>query len=412
MTVIYSREVSTSSRGIGKFLKLLFRWRGSIYKIVWFNLFLYLVVYYGLKLLFMYGVTDLTQRNTIIKLSTYFSKSEDVIPLSFVLGFFVNVVYTRWWSQFCTIPEPDGIALQVSATVIGNEDMPRMIRRTIMRYVVLSFTMTLTMISPRIKKRFPTYEHLVEAGLLTDDEKKLIEEFQDCQPKYAMYWLPISWAVNLAVEAKSEKLIEGEIGLEDLVGQLNKFREKCKMLTYYDWVCIPLVYTQLVTFAVYLYFLFTIIGEQFIEESSNINSRSFMFPFMNCLKFFFYMGWLKVAESMINPFGEDDDDFDINWMIDRNLQVGYWIVDKNQNKCPRVTKDYHWDKPIVSQLPFTKETAKYKCDHPVSSTRHIELEKTRTYGILGKMQLIPKRHNSKASLNKVTIDSTKNEDED
>lgn len=45
------------------------------------------------------------------------------------------------------------------------------------------------------------------------------------------------------------------------------------------------------------------------------------FPFMSVLQFIFYMGWLKVAEVILNPFGEDDDDFECNFLLDKNLAV-------------------------------------------------------------------------------------------
>ena len=48
----------------------------------------------------------------------------------------------------------------------------------------------------------------------------------------------------------------------------------------------------------------------------------FYIPVFTFLEYLFYMGWLKVAETLLNPFGEDDDDFDTYYLIDRNLQVG------------------------------------------------------------------------------------------
>ena len=38
-------------------------------------------------------------------------------------------------------------------------------------------------------------------------------------------------------------------------------------------------------------------------------------PIIYLFQFIFYLGWIKAAEVMLNPFGEDDDDFEINYVL-------------------------------------------------------------------------------------------------
>jgi predicted membrane chloride channel (bestrophin family) len=51
MTISYSNLVFTS-KGIGTFLKLLLKWKGSIYKMVWRELLIYMLMYCGLSLVY------------------------------------------------------------------------------------------------------------------------------------------------------------------------------------------------------------------------------------------------------------------------------------------------------------------------------------------------------------------------
>ena len=44
-------------------------------------------------------------------------------------------------------------------------------------------------------------------------------------------------------------------------------------------------------------------------------------PLFTFVQFVAFFGWIKVAESLLNPFGDDDDDFQINYLIDRNMEV-------------------------------------------------------------------------------------------
>ena len=57
MTLSYSNLVFTS-RGIGTFLKLLLKWRGSIYKLVWRELLVYMALYSGLAMIYRLALDD------------------------------------------------------------------------------------------------------------------------------------------------------------------------------------------------------------------------------------------------------------------------------------------------------------------------------------------------------------------
>lgn len=44
-------------------------------------------------------------------------------------------------------------------------------------------------------------------------------------------------------------------------------------------------------------------------------------PCVTMMEFIIFVGWMKVAEALLNPFGEDDDDFESNFLLDKNLAV-------------------------------------------------------------------------------------------
>lgn len=377
MTVTYTGEVATC-RGFGTFLKVLYRWRGSIYKLVWLDLLVFLLAYYILSLTYRLILSEESKR-IFEGVVNYCSFHGNVIPLSFVLGFYVTVVMNRWWSQYTTIPWPDSIAVFVSATIHGQDERGRLMRRTILRYVCLCLTMVLTMISPRVKKRFPELNNLVDAGLLLDNEKTILDNLNDKFPKPSKHWLPIVWATSIVTRARKEGRIRDDFAVKTIIDELNKFRGQAGLLLSYDTISVPLVYTQVVTIAVYSYFITSALGSQWVDNkleshsNANISNIDLYFPIFNTLEFFFYMGWLKVAESLINPFGEDDDDFEVNWLIDRNLQVSYMIVDEMHHEHPELIRDQYWDEVFPSELPYTLATENNREEHPEHSTARVNV---------------------------------------
>ena len=97
-------------------------------------------------------------------MAVYCFNFSNLIPLSFILGFYVAMVVRRFWAQFSLIPWPTSTSMFIVAYFVGDDDSARLMRRTILRYVCLSFVLTMMSISPPVKKRFPSLSHVTEAG--------------------------------------------------------------------------------------------------------------------------------------------------------------------------------------------------------------------------------------------------------
>ena len=59
-------------------------------------------------------------------------------------------------------------------------------------------------------------------------------------------------------------------------------------------------------------------------------------------RFLFIFGWLRVAETLYNPFGEDDEDFELNELLNRHFRVAMSIVD-DYEEPPELKKDIFWN---------------------------------------------------------------------
>ncbi|TGZ55155.1 hypothetical protein CRM22_010477 [Opisthorchis felineus] len=356
MTVQYSQLVLTGGPGV--FLRLLLKWRGCVFKLIYVDILVFLGLYFSISLIYRFALTEPLQRN-FESLILFINRFQAMIPVAFILGFYVALIFARFWHQFMVIPWVLKIAVGLTAHLPGSDERPRLLRRTCMRYLMGSLILTCTRVNLVAKRRFPNLDAFVTAGVFTEEETKLLDGMElHFQP-----FAPIIWTTSLITLAEKEKIITNEHALVFLIAEVNNLRQGLLNVFFMDYVCVPLVYTQVVTLSVYSYFIASLIGRQYIMSSSTMrdqNNHDFYFPFFTTLELIIYVGWLKVAETLVNPMGEDDEDIDINEVIDFNWKAAWCIVDGVKPSPPAVVRDAHWNQTVV-ELPHTEESRQLPC---------------------------------------------------
>jgi len=340
---IYENVYAATSKRLSGAWSVLLLWKGSVFKLIWHDLLLFAVAYALLSLLYRTVLFRWPEaRETFEVICVYAGRFSGLIPISFLTGFYVTQVVSRWWDQFMSLPWPDRIAFRLVSYCPGKDHFRKNLRRTVMRYVNLSTILVYRLVSEKVKARFPDYQSMVEAKLMLPHEIDRLER-ADRKTPHESTWTPILWAVKLIERARTQKkiIIEPPV-YANLISSIDYVEECNRKILNYGWINFPLAYTQVATLSVFAYFLAALFGRQYLiprdeqldfETFPHINvtfsnvspfkmhTPDFYFPFFTFVELLSYLGWIKVAETLLNPFGDDDEDFQVNYMIDRNLQV-------------------------------------------------------------------------------------------
>ena len=117
---IYYNTYSDTNRRWTGIASLLCRWKQSVFKLIWHNVILFLTGYFTLSILYRCVLFHYpSYKQTFEIVCIYADNFNSSIPITFLIGFYVSQVVSRWWDQFMTLPYPDVLALKLVAFIPG-----------------------------------------------------------------------------------------------------------------------------------------------------------------------------------------------------------------------------------------------------------------------------------------------------
>ncbi|EFO99056.1 hypothetical protein CRE_10678 [Caenorhabditis remanei] len=346
----YQKTVSKSSKLQKSFLslrsvqdRLSSRWYGSIWKSVRWELTMWVLAFAVVQCFYRYLMAE-NQQRFFEYAAIHLNVRLVHIPLTFMLGFLVTIVVDRWRSVFTNIGfiENDQSGYRVSEVEIWSQLRDRT-QPIVMQLEAKNLSTKLVSSNSNV---------YIEVHRVDEDQKRMLYR-SEVAKQTKLTWRPFT--------VQSDDLY-GTDGMEndaDSVQSMNtalmNIRQSMEMLTKCDWVPIPIAYRQVAFLAVRVYFIICLISRQYLLSAPPTEAQSIV-PIMTILQFVFFVGWMKVAEALLNPLGEDDDDFECNWLIDRNMSTGIEIVDTCHDSCP----------PLKLEEPDDEKGTMYWC-HPTKN---------------------------------------------
>ena len=198
------------------------------------------------------------------------------------------------------------------------------LKKTIIRYYLLSWTMCLSRMSTALHKTFPNEGNYYNKGLLTEREFHGVRCRSASESWTEKWTTPLLWINKLAnnLSLIDSKVIKVKEIKEGLYKHLVEFTSRLEKLQNYNEYRMPRSIIRVLTMAIYVNLVLgAMAGQEFtrvdaLEDSNGYYSRPFRktldysfifydFPMFALIKFLALFGWLKTATDLSCPFGSE-----------------------------------------------------------------------------------------------------------
>nr|CAH0106159.1 unnamed protein product [Daphnia galeata] len=310
----------TNGNKFGGNLSILFRWKRSVYQLLWKHMIIYAIVFISLSVLYKYLLNEDGKKNfrVLAEHCTGYSRS---INLMIMLGFFTSTAMQRLFTMQTTIP---GTAKSITLFISSlKSDIPEgpMIIEQFVRWQLLSWILSFRLVCRPLKKTYPDLFSLEAAGLLTKEERNALEDHEKSDPSTPRPLVVIDWMLLLLKETFLQNRFFMDFNYLKNVDILMAYKKSCGNTIKFATQNISPALVQAVILAVYCFGCVTVMARTFNnEENTPIPDALIAYlPLMPAMQFFIYFAWLCFGKAAVDPFGDDEDDINVRELVQSHI---------------------------------------------------------------------------------------------
>ena len=255
--------------------------------------------------------------------------------LTLLVGFYVGFIVRTWWTQLRILPTMDSLCIALGVFVVTDSNVKeeevgividgrrisiKQFKKDIARLFLLSWTMCMCRISKPLKAIFPTPKHFSEKRILTSKEFKQLTTCTNDDCWLEKWSVPLVWAnkmMNSIGKGANATDLEGNVvkgvkfgDVKETAIALYKFKDQLQALSNQYFYRIPDLMLQCITFALYFFMFLGVFAGQgmgfYPDDKRSVFERLLCdFPIYYCVKYALLISWLKAAQDLQNPFGDD-----------------------------------------------------------------------------------------------------------